>query len=147
MPPSSIHHAVSLSQRLSNTAGPSTSLLAAKGEFSRDSKSVLKGDFQDCPAQMDLDEDCHRSENVISYDFDQCTGQLPITSQALRPLPQSLLESTWKPETGHLSLESFLEVVSSQRLNRMPHRASRWDRVTRMLEGMYSLSSKMLSGG
>lgn len=147
IPPSSAHYAVSLSQRFSNAAGPSASLLAANGEFNRGSKSALPEGSRHCPAQMDLDKDPHGNTNPSSFLFDYSTGYIPIATQASRPLPQSQLESTWKSGTGHLSLKSFLEGVSSERLNRMPHRASRWDRGIRMLEGMYWLSSATLSSG
>ena len=112
--------------------------MAASGEITRGSRSALNDDSQDCPAQIDHDDQSHGGNNAIFFDFDQSTGYLPNAIQGPQTLPRILLSSAWQPGTGHLSLEAFLESVASERLNRMPHRASRWDRVTRMLEGMYA---------
>lgn len=136
MAPSSPHTAVSLSQRFSNAAGPSTSLLAANGEFHTDKKSLLQETADACAAQMNPDSHSHGALNPIAFDFDKSTGYLPPDDQASQSEPQNLLQETWTSKTGKLSLDAFLHCVSSERLHRMPHRASKWDRALRLLEGM-----------
>lgn len=134
--------AVSLSHRFSNAAGPSTSLLAANGEFHKDKKSLTQETADVCAAQMDPDSHSHGPPNPVAFDFDKSTGYLPPDDHASRSGPQTLSQETRNWKTGQLSLDAFLHCVSSERLHRMPHRASKWDRALRLLEGMYPLRFK-----
>lgn len=127
--------ATSLSQRFTNAAEPSTSFLAASGEFHRSSKSLPRDESQTCIAQMDVDNESHGIMDPVSFEFDRSTGYLPITDSGPWPVASGGHHAAGAPETSCNSLGSFLKVVSSERLNRMPHRASKWDRIIRLLEG------------
>ena len=86
---------------------------------------------------MDVDNDPHGMTNPISFEFDHSTGYLPVTDQASQMPRMDDQKRRLDPETGCSSLESFLQIISSERLSRMPHRASSWDRIIRVLEGAY----------
>ena len=120
---------MSLSQRFSNTAGPFLSFPGANGEFSRLDPVATHVNSHSCAAQMDVITESHGIANPNSFDFDQSSGYLPINGRI--PGVSGSLETT---EKGRSTLESFLHAVSSERLNRMPHRASKWDRMIRILE-------------
>ena len=89
-----------------------------------------------CATQMDVDEGVHGALNPVAFGFDQTTGYLPVAANAFQSAPSSDLQDGWNPKTDCTSLESFLKCVSAARLNRMPHRASKWDRFIRVLEGV-----------
>jgi len=140
------HSGVRLSQRLSNAAGPSTSFLATNGEFHEEKKSLTHETANACAAQMDSDHDSHGALNPVSFEFDKSTGYLPSGDHTSQSHPESLTRGTCITNTAHLSLDAFLHLVSSERLNRMPHRASNWDRAIRLLEGMCLPFCGILSG-
>lgn len=146
MAASSPHTAVSLSRRFSTAAGPSTSFLAANGEFHNEKKSHTHETADVCAAQMDQDSHSHGPLNPVSFDFDRSAGYLPPGDHASRSGSQTLLQEKRTSETSHLSLDAFLHCVSSERLHRMPHRASKWDRALRLLEGMCLSRCKTRSG-
>lgn len=128
--------ATSLSQRFSNATEPSISSFAANGEFHQSSESLPHEDSRSCAAQMAVDSDTHGVTDPISFEFDLSTGYLPITEEASQSLPSGGLQGVSPPETGCSTLAAFLQLVSSERLNRMPHRASKWDQMIRLLEGI-----------
>ena len=139
MTPSASRQEVSLLQRFSNTNSPSTDFPAVNGQYHTSGKSNARNESTTCSAQMESDRESHGSMNPVSFEFDQSTGYLPTAlgvSHRSRLSSQRPLQDSQTAETGHLSLESFLELLSSERLNRMPHRASRLDRIIRLLEGM-----------
>ena len=128
--------ATSLSQRFSNTAGPSTSFFAASGEFDTSTKSLPRGGSEACVAQKDIESESHGATNPSSFDFDRSSGYLPVIDRGVQSLTSSGPQATRTGEASCTSFESFLQLISSERLNRMPHRASKWDRVIRLLEGI-----------
>jgi hypothetical protein len=138
--------AVGLPHRFSMAAGPSTNFSAAIGESHKRGSSLTHEPADVCAAQMDQDSHSHGPPNAVAFDFDQSTGYLPPDDQASRSGRQSLLQQQGNSKTNQLSLDAFLHAVSSERLNRMPHRASMWDRALRLLEGMFPMSCKYHSG-
>ena len=135
--------ATSLSQRFSNAAGPSTSFLAANGEFHGSSKAILRDEAVACAAQTDFDSDSHGPTDPISFEFDKSPGYLADTDRASQALPSIGVQGGWVLDAECSSVESFLQIISSVRLHRMPHRASKWDRIIRVLEGKSSHSPTM----
>lgn len=132
---------VSLSQRFSNATEPSITRLAANGEFHQAKKSYTLA-ANVCAVQEESGNDPHGISNSASFEFATRAGYLPSGNLALRAASESgLPNSMILNSNGHIPLDSFLHRVSSQRLNRMPHRASQWDRTVRLLEGMYLLPS------
>lgn len=142
MPPPT---SVSLSQRFSNTAGPSTSLFAATGEFHQDRKRITNETADVCAAQMNPDNHTHGNANSVSFDFDKSTGYLPPGDHFMQDESRNWLRTIGSLNTGKLSLDDFLHCVSSERLHRMPHRASKWDRAIRLLECTFLILSEKIS--
>ena len=125
--------ATSLAQRLINTTKTSSSFPTGTKEISRPSKSLLLEHSQICDAQLTIDSESHGAANPSSFKFDRSAGYLRLTGSASETLSLEGGNSKRNADVDCSSLASFLEVISSERLNRMPHRASKWDQMMRVL--------------
>lgn len=88
---------------------------------------------QPCTTQLASDADAHGPSNVTDFALDKQNGYLlsPVELQ-----PQAMdFETT---SNGTISLKLFMQAVATERLHHMPHRASRWDRMIRHIEGNIS---------
>ncbi|KAL6713203.1 hypothetical protein ACLMJK_009324 [Lecanora helva] len=133
---SSFRPATSLSQRFSNGTGLPTSFRETKDNLLRAGKSTSVQDSQSYAPQMDHNSDVHGVANPTSFEFDHSMDYLPARGHVAQQSSLYGGQDAWDPKTGCSSLESFLQLISSERLSRMPHRASKWDRVMRVLEAV-----------
>ena len=102
-------------------------------EYHRQATETSQATSTDCVAAKDGDVDTHGPTNPISFELQKETGYIPKRRQ-----------STVQLASNQTSLQDCLQIISLERLNRMPHRASLWDRVVRSLEGKLTIDQILI---
>lgn len=92
-------------------------------------------------SQTSITNGSHRHESSSSQVTQSITRQreITVTTECHRRLTTVASGTFSKPE----SEESFLNFVANERLHRMPHRGSRWDKILRWAEYFASMVSTL----
>ena len=89
---------------------------------------------QDCIAQIMTDGQHHGPTNSTSFTMENDTGYLQAAGRRFSAGTTSS-QAVAVPDASRLSLDGILRAAAAERLQSMPHRASRWDRAIRQIEG------------
>ena len=109
--------ALNLSQVSSALSKPSSTVVAAHGEFNAPSNSTGHSGSQSCAGQMNIGDTHRGPKNPHGLSLDKSTGYFPQGSGAV-------------PGT----IDDLLRIIAAERLHQMPQRGSNWDRSIRSLE-------------
>lgn len=101
----------------------------ANGRSSANGATITNGGKS---SQTSVSNSSHRHESSSSHVTQSITRQreITVTTECHRRLTTLTNGTFSKPE----SEESFLNFVANERLHRMPHRGSRWDKILRWAE-------------
>ena len=120
---------------------PSTSFVAAQGEFHAPGNTTGCNENLGCVGQVDIDEGPRGSKNPHGLSLDRSTGYFPQGSDFV---PGTIGQADMTQLSDRPSLEDFLRMIAAERLHHMPQKGSNRDRSIRALESMFLLSSECL---
>lgn len=129
-------------QASSGVAKPSTSFIAAHGEFHAPGNPAANNEDSGCIGQMESGEDPRGSMEPHGLSLDSCTGYFP---QGLELRPGNIGLNDLTQLSDHLSLDDLLRVIAAERIHHMPQKGSNWDRSIRTLESILPPLSKQFA--
>lgn len=121
----------SKSEKMANVNGNGVaSQMVANGTFSSNGVAAINGGEKS--SRTSVANGSHHHESSSSQITQRITRQrvVAVTTECHRRLLSLTNGEFSKPE----SEESFLNYVANERLHRMPHRGSRWDKILRWAE-------------
>lgn len=97
--------------------------------------SEVEDSSQSCIAQSIVGNEGHGLNKSAGSYIGNETGYLRQAAGRQSSIASQTSSKMLTKDGSHLSLEDFLHATAAERLHSMPHRASRWDKTIRQIEG------------